>query len=408
MQTNARHYLYDVLFIGTAWPNRVEFIRKLSHELPGLKLKVALPTNSFLPPIDLKLPASAYSWRSANSEMARFANRSRIVLTLHRDFAVGGNPAVAATPGPRLFETALAGGFQLVDASLPETKSYYRDAQEIATFSNVDECVSKVRHYLQNPAERLALARAAQQRTRREHLYAHRVAKLLATVDGAAPRKPQPAKAAAKRPNPKRLLFVCHNHISLGNFGGVEVYVDLLARNLPSDLEPLIYFPDRTFPEARLLRLLDVRKGTSRDVRCSTPYTVATLTNAEREQEFAKLLHDERIDLVHFHHMLGHPWSLPMVARTMGVPTVTTVEDYFASCTHLNLINPMRRFCRAAELPEEACDSVPAGNDDAPVSCRRRPFPPRLGGAMEEQRRVGPGSQASRADTLPRPWTLST
>jgi glycosyltransferase involved in cell wall biosynthesis len=392
----ARHYLYDVLFIGTAWPNRVEFIRKLSQELPGLKFKVALPTNSFLPPVNLDLPVSAYSWRSANSEVARFANRSRIVLTLHREFAVGGNPAVAATPGPRLFETALAGGFQLVDGSLPETKSYYRDSEEIACFSNIDECVAKVRYYLQNPHERLAMARAAQQRTRREHLYAHRVAKLLTTVDSVAASKPQPAKATSAKRRPNRLLFVCHNHISLGNFGGVEVYVDLLARNLPADMEPLIYFPDRTFPESRLLRLLDVRKGTTRDIRCATPHTVATLTNAEREQEFAKLLHDERIDLVHFHHMLGHPWSLPMVARTMGVPTITTVEDYYASCTHLNLINPMRRFCRASELPAEACDL-----------CLQETMMHRYHGggalsrdasaaAMEEQRRVGPGSQASR------------
>ena len=126
---DARHYLYDVLFIGTAWPNRVRFFKKLLKRLPGLKFKLALPANSHLPRPDLDLPASVYSWRAANSEVSRFANRSRIVLALHRDFAVGGNPAAAATPGPRLFETALAGGFQLVDASLPETADYFDPAR---------------------------------------------------------------------------------------------------------------------------------------------------------------------------------------------------------------------------------------------------------------------------------------
>jgi glycosyltransferase involved in cell wall biosynthesis len=218
----------------------------------------------------------------------------------------------------------------------------------------------------------------------------------LSALEKDAVEKPRPIRKSGRATHVRRLLFVCHNHISLGNFGGVEVYTDLLARSLPEDMEPLIYFPDRSFPESRLLRLLDVRKGTTRDVRFSTGWSTATLTNTEREQEFAKLLHDERIDLVHFHHMLGHPWSLPLVARTLGVPTVTTVEDYYASCAHLNLINPMRRFCRAAELPAEACDmclqegSIHRQFSSGALSRESS------AASLAEQRRVGPGSQASR------------
>jgi glycosyltransferase involved in cell wall biosynthesis len=392
----AEHYLYDVLFIGTAWPNRVRFCKQLLERLPALKFKLALPSNPHLPRPDLDLPRSVYSWRAANSEVARFANRSRIVLALHRDFALGGNPGAAATPGPRLFETALAGGFQLVDASLPEVGAYYSPAHEAATFAGIDDCVAKIKHYLGHPAERLARARAAQERTRREHLYAHRVDQLLTVVEQGA-RRPVRRLATNDCNAPRhRLLFVCHNHISLGNFGGVEVYVDLLARNLPADMEPVIYFPDRSFPESRLIKLLDVRRETTRELRFATPCTHATLLNVEREQAFAQLLHEERIDLVHFHHMLGHPWSLPLVARTLGVPTVTTVEDYYASCMHLNLVNPARRFCRAAELPEEACDMCLQESpghryfETGPLSKEAAKA------AVIEQLHVGPGSQASR------------
>ena len=240
------------------------------------------------------------------------------------------------------------------------------------------------------------MARAAQARMRREHLYVHRVDQLLRTVERGA-RQParQPPTNGHDAPR-HRLLFVCHNHISLGNFGGVEVYVDLLARNLPADMEALIYFPDRSFPESRLIRLLDLRKDSMRELRFSTPCTNATLLNVEREQAFAQLLHDERIDLVHFHHMLGHPWSLPLVARTLGVPTVTTVEDYFASCMHLNLVNPMRRFCRAAELPEEACDMCLQESPGHRYFAGGTLSKEASEAALAEQRRVGPGSQANR------------
>jgi glycosyltransferase involved in cell wall biosynthesis len=351
-----QHYRYDLLFVGTAWPNRVRFLKTLLQRVEGLKVKLALPQNEHLPPPDLDLATSSFSWRAANSEVARFANRSRIVLTLHRDFALSGDATSAVTPGPRLFEAALAGGFQLVDASLGETATYYEIDRELAAFDDVDECVSKIHYYLARPSERLAVARAAQQRTRREHLYAHRVATLL----GALERDADAARAPNARPvetaKSRRILFVCHNHISCGNYGGVEVYVDLLARNLPSDMESLIYFRDGSAPDSRLMRVLDVRAGTSRELHFSSPCTMETLTNLEREQEFARLLHDERIDLVHFHHMLGHPWSLPLVARTLGVATVTTVHDYFPACVRHCLTNLWRRYCRAAELPEETCD----------------------------------------------------
>ena len=335
LATESRHYLYDVLFIGTAWPNRVQFLRQLTDLLPGVKVKLALPANAHLPRPDVRRSSSSVAWRTANREVARFANRSRIVLTLQRDFAIAGNPAVASTPGPRLFETARLAVSNWLMVPGPRLATTTRKAARSACTR-----VSTIRHegtaFLAHPEERLSLARAAQQRTRREHLLCHRVARLLVAVDEhenqATSAVGITANGAVARAAERRVLFVCHNHISLGNFGGVEVYVDQLAHSLPADMSPLIYFPDRSFPESRLLRLLDVRRGTTRDIRFSTPCTTATLTNVEREEHFARLLHDERIDLVHFHHMLGHPWSLPLVARTMGVPTVTTVEDYFASC----------------------------------------------------------------------------
>ena len=156
------HYLYDVLFVGTAWPNRVKFLRELMKGLPDVKFKVALPSNEHLPTPNPGLPPSVFNWRVPNSEMCRLANRSRIVLGLHRTFGPVQNCAESRTPGPRLYETALAGGFQLIDLSLRETVEYFSLGNEIAGFSNLQECRDQIRYFLRHADLRMNMARAAQ------------------------------------------------------------------------------------------------------------------------------------------------------------------------------------------------------------------------------------------------------
>ena len=212
------HYLYDLLFVGTAWPNRVGFLKALLARCPGLKIKLGLSSNEHLPAPDLDLSPSSYLWRVPASEMARLANRSRIVLTLHRDFSSSGCPPCAATPGPRLFEVALAGGFQLVDLSLPEISAYFKLDEEVAGFQSLDECCEQIVHFLNRPEARLQFARAAQERCLAEHLYEHRVDRLLRMVSAAGPavsatsgsEGPSLARSgwcatAEKRPSPRTL-----------------------------------------------------------------------------------------------------------------------------------------------------------------------------------------------------------
>ena len=115
------------------------------------------------------MPKSSILWRTPSSEFCRFANRSRIVLVLHRDFSVSGERTLTPTPGPRLFEGALAGGFQLVDRDTSDCHEFYRPEEELATFSSVDECASKIDYYLSHPDARCQMAKAAQERTQRSH-----------------------------------------------------------------------------------------------------------------------------------------------------------------------------------------------------------------------------------------------
>ena len=386
-ERDENHYLYDVLFVGTAWPNRVRFLKELIKNLNGLKFKLALPGNDQIPIPDLDLAPSSYQWRIPNSEMCRLANRSRIVLTLHRDFGRQTETAAAATPGPRLFEVALAGGFQIVDLSLPETCDYFNVGQEVAGFSTASECREQIVQFIANPEKRLRMARAAQQRCLAEHLYEHRIRGILDIVtavvlshtrpeithkpDAQAKESPSLARQAcealptarsldqrAVSPAKKksRILMVAHNSIRQPPFGGVEVYVDLLARSLREEFETFVYYPDNSRGWGAEVVCEDLESGATTRHSFETPLSYKDTGNLERESYFARLIHDRRIDLVHFHHLMFHPWTLPLVARTMGIPAVLSVADHYPVCESFTLLDAAGRYCDIPERPPTTCD----------------------------------------------------
>ena len=115
-----------------------------------------MPTNEHLPPINLPLSPSSYSWKTPNSEFARIASLSRISLSIHRDFSTHpGAKTLATTPGPRLFEIGMAGGFQLFDSTLSEIEKYLEPNKEIITFDNADDCAEKLNFYLEKKERHL-------------------------------------------------------------------------------------------------------------------------------------------------------------------------------------------------------------------------------------------------------------
>ncbi|RXR02740.1 glycosyltransferase family protein [Pseudoxanthomonas composti] len=351
------HYLYDLFFAGTAWPNRAEFLAKLQAGIPEIRLKLALPANPYIPPPKLGMELSEYDWRTPNTEFAKFSNRSRSVLTLHRAFSSSGNDPIAHTPGPRFFEVALAGGFQLVDTSIPEIRvdDFFTEGKEYVGFSNAQECIQKLEHYLAYPQERLVIARAAQLRARAEHLYANRVRALFTELDALAI-APAPSLLSETRQR-RRLMMVSHNVLGVEPYGGVEVYQDSVRRALKDEYELFFYVPDRSVtPVGMRYVVYNEAMQVVQSYDCAAGLDESLLSCPEREQVFSRLLEKFQIDLVHFQHLIGHVPSLGFIPSALGIPAVSSLHDYYVVCSRFNLLDYRGVYCNIPALPAETCD----------------------------------------------------
>ncbi|RQR28835.1 glycosyltransferase [Burkholderia sp. Bp9143] len=343
---------YALFFAGTAWPNRSAFLRAILPKLPDdWKCKLALPTNPFLPPHEVDLPPSMLSWRTSPADFARFVNRSAITLMLPRVFSASSNKAYAETPPPRLYEAALAGGAQMIHESLTEVDQSFVPDRDVVLFSSETDFLEKARRLINDRDYRNSIAESARRTALERHTYDRRVATILArAADIRAKESP------AARDNTRTLLFVVHNTLGHGHFGGVEVYLDRVRSALPARWKILFYVAD-TGGQRRSTRLLSASYEELKRFQFSQPYAPDLLVCDERERAFREVLLTERVDLVHFHHFIGHVPSLAHVAKLAGVPSAFTAHDHFGVCHEFNLLSFKQQFCGAPDISLSQCDN---------------------------------------------------
>ncbi|TNC12758.1 glycosyltransferase [Methylobacterium terricola] len=370
-------FLYDLCFVGTAWPNRVDTINRILDGVKRpLRMKIGLPTNPHLPPVVLGDPGLATNWRVPNPELARIANRSRITLSLERKFSSARtDQASGSTPPPRLFENALAGAFQVALGGRAEAMRYFGE-DEIAFCDNEDELLARITWALDHPEARIAMAQAARSRALAEHLYDHRIAALVAGLAEI------PASVAARVPTGsrrarKRVLLVTHNVQGHQPGGGVEVYQQELAAGA-GEFDVLTLYP-RVIDGTAAYTLIAHRTGEQHLYGVPEPAGPGTLHDAGHERVFEQILIENDIDLVHFQHLLGMPLSLPLIARACGVPSLYTLHDFYLVCSQFNLLDHRGRYCDIAARSPTECDiCLSASGIPAGAQQRRRNFVARV------------------------------
>lgn len=185
VRTSDEEALYDLLFVGTAWPNRIGFLGELKRILDqrGFRTRFLMPTNPGVPQeglADLGLPFER-NVRIAPKDLSELQNRSRFALTLFRDFSRHTErPLPQTSPTNRFYETALAGTGQIIASSAFDLARFHPEiAPYIPQPNTVDEIVAVLEQDRRAPSVRDRAAYALQEFVEGSHLYHHRAQELM-------------------------------------------------------------------------------------------------------------------------------------------------------------------------------------------------------------------------------------
>jgi spore maturation protein CgeB len=140
---------HDVVLVGSGWAERQQLLEAI--DWTGINLGLygvwnGVVDDSYLAP-HLRRVGNV-----KNSDTVQLYRNSKIVLNIHRA------SATAESMGPRCYEVAATGTFQLSDVRMDLPQVF---GESIPTFTSAADLEQKIRHYLKNESERQQLASMA-------------------------------------------------------------------------------------------------------------------------------------------------------------------------------------------------------------------------------------------------------
>jgi len=164
----------DALFVGSADLRRI-FL------LESIKDKVSVFGNRWqrnYPLTSPELRARIDDRQVWGEELQSLLARAKIVLNITRSDFYGAETGINL----RIFEAIAAGCFLLTD-HCDEIETLFEPGKEIETFRSARELAEKVRYYLDNEDQRLAIARRGHEKFLAKHTWATRIREMLAQMN---------------------------------------------------------------------------------------------------------------------------------------------------------------------------------------------------------------------------------
>ncbi|MHC1698303.1 MAG: glycosyltransferase [Geobacteraceae bacterium] len=160
-----------------------------------------------------------------------------------------------------------------------------------------------------------------------------------------------------------QVLIVAHN-FPPNWYAGVEIYSYQLATTLIRlGIEVSVLYPqhkeglskakieESTFDGIRIFKLLCNRTLPEHAGLTSQ------VANQEQELLFTDLLQQQKFSAVHFHHIIGMPFSFINIARKQGLPVCVTLHDSWYLCLEVHLNDKTNNsLCSGPEFPEHCAD----------------------------------------------------
>lgn len=166
-------YQSDLCFVGGLIPDKLYRERvKMLESISDLPLSIWTNDKDFV--LANPILAPHYRGSAHGLEMVKVISASKIALNNHGcTIQNGGNM--------RTFEVASIGTFQLIDRY---DSNWFNEGKEIVSYSSLEDLRQKISYFLGHQDEREAIAKAGQQRARREHTYEERMRVVLEVLAG--------------------------------------------------------------------------------------------------------------------------------------------------------------------------------------------------------------------------------
>ena len=169
----------DLVFIGGPGPqgNRAEFLNRISAHYRTEIFGPIEPWAEWVerhPELRVRDPIKAPGYRAVCAS-------SQIVLGMNQ---VNEDPLYFSN---RTFLTLACRGFHLT-RYVPGLETVFQDGVHLAWYRDEEECLHKIRHYLNAPHERERIAQAGHELVLSKHQYFHRIGEILAMLQSGIPR----------------------------------------------------------------------------------------------------------------------------------------------------------------------------------------------------------------------------
>ena len=167
---------YDVTFVegfAPSHPTRIAWLDRLLRDVDIDVFGYGVDTVPQDSPICEHHRGPVWGYR-----MYETLQRSRITLNLHAVNDVRGTVVTNVANNLRLYEATGVGTCLLTDAK-DNLHELLDPTGEVVAYRDDDDCVEKIRYFLDHEDERRTIAAAGQRRTLRDHTYTVRMAELL-------------------------------------------------------------------------------------------------------------------------------------------------------------------------------------------------------------------------------------
>jgi spore maturation protein CgeB len=165
-------YGSDVSFAGAGYFNR----KNVFSRLMDFNFKIWGNDWAAGPPLSLLLQDGGK--RFSEEEAVKIYNYSKININLHSSLWHWDINPNGDFLNPRVYEIMGCGGFQLVDRRR-YMDGVFEDGKDFVIFDSVDDLRKKIKYYLENEKERLAIAWHGYETVRKNHTYEIRVREMM-------------------------------------------------------------------------------------------------------------------------------------------------------------------------------------------------------------------------------------